>query len=56
MKTVDELCNFYLCWQVVEMLIEQAKEQYLAFPLFTSDDIVIITDAGILNCKFNFNT
>ncbi|XP_045189773.1 VPS10 domain-containing receptor SorCS1-like isoform X2 [Mercenaria mercenaria] len=38
-------------YQVVEMLIDQAKQQYLAFPLFTSDDIVIITDAGILDLR-----
>ena len=35
------------------MLIDEAKQQYLIFSLFTSDDIVILTDAGILNCKYN---
>ena len=34
------------------MLIDEAKQQYLIFSLFTSDDIVILTDAGILNCKY----
>ena len=39
--------------QVAQMLIEEAKQQYIAFPLFTNDDIVFITDAGILDCKLN---
>ena len=34
------------------MLINEAKEQYISFPLFTNDDIVIVTDAGVLDCKF----
>ena len=36
------------------MLIEEAKQQYIAFPLFTNDDIVIVTDAGVLDCKSHF--
>ncbi|KAL4231927.1 Sortilin-related VPS10 domain containing receptor 2 [Mactra antiquata] len=38
-------------YQVVEMLIEGAKQGYLAFPLFTRDDIVLITDAGVLDLR-----
>ena len=34
------------------MLINEAKQQYISFPLFTNDDIVIVTDAGVLDCKF----
>ena len=36
------------------MLIEEAKQQYIAFPLFTNDDIVVVTDAGVLDCKSHF--